>query len=387
MVQDKDSANLIKVLIVDDSAVVRQVMSQVLAKDPQIRVIGVASDPIIASEKMALEWPDVIVLDVEMPRMDGITFLRQLMAKRPVPVVICSTLTEKGAETTMQALAAGAVCYVTKPKLGLKDFISDSAAELIKSVKMAAHAKPRSIPNPSLPINKALNAAAHPAESHLSANHAAHTSAHASPHEHSAPQANHATHFSLGKTTEKVIAIGTSTGGTQALEVVLTALPRVCPGIVIVQHMPEKFTAMFASRLDSICQIEVKEAKHGDHVIPGRALIAPGGLHMRLVRNGAYYQVDIIDGPPMNRHKPSVDMLFKSVALVAGKNALGIIMTGMGDDGARGLREMHDAGAKTIAQDEASCVVFGMPKEALKLGGVDLELPLDQIAGEITRFK
>ncbi len=377
MAQDKDNASQIKVLIVDDSAVVRQVMSQVLAKDPQIRIIGVAQDPIIASEKMALEWPDVIVLDVEMPRMDGITFLRQLMASRPVPVVICSTLTEKGAETTMQALAAGAVCYVTKPKLGLKDFISESAAELIKSVKTAAHAKPRSIPNPSLPNIKTLSAA------HATDTHALGGAAHLMGQD----RHHQANQHSLGRTTEKVIAIGTSTGGTQALEVVLTALPRVCPGIVIVQHMPEKFTAMFASRLDSICQIEVKEAKHGDHVIPGRALIAPGGLHMRLVKNGAYYQVDVLDGPPMNRHKPSVDMLFKSVASAAGKNALGIIMTGMGDDGARGLREMHDVGAKTIAQDEASCVVFGMPKEAIKLGAVDLELPLEQIAGEITRFK
>ncbi len=376
---DKEGANQIKVLIVDDSAVVRQVMSQVLAKDPQIRVIGVAADPIIASEKMAHEWPDVIVLDVEMPRMDGITFLRQLMAKRPVPVVICSTLTEKGAETTMQALAAGAVCYVTKPKLGLKDFLSESSADLIKNVKMAAHARPRVIPNPSLSINKSAHPAAHSAL-HLA------DDGHGGQGGHLGPD-SHAHHFgALSKTTEKIVAIGTSTGGTQALEVILTALPRVCPGIVIVQHMPEKFTAMFANRLDSICQIEVREAKHGDRVLPGRALIAPGGLHMRLVRNGAYYQVDVVDGPPMNRHKPSVDMLFKSVAQVAAKNALGIIMTGMGDDGARGLREMHDAGAKTIAQDEASCVVFGMPKEAIKLGAVDIELPLDQIAAEITRF-
>ncbi|MBI3230780.1 MAG: chemotaxis response regulator protein-glutamate methylesterase [Burkholderiales bacterium] len=385
--KDHDGTKMIKVLIVDDSAVVRQVMSQVLAKDPHIQVIGVASDPIVAREKMELDWPDVIVLDVEMPRMDGITFLRQLMSQRPVPVVICSTLTEKGAETTMQALAAGAVAYVTKPKLGLKDFISDSAAELIKNVKMAANARPRVIPAShhanAHPPHSAHNAHTLPALGLHAHGHGAaplHDSGHTvSAHEHGIS-------MGLSKTTDRVVAIGTSTGGTQALEVVLSALPRVCPGIVIVQHMPEKFTAMFANRLNTICQIEVKEARHGDHVIAGRALIAPGGLHMRLVRNGAYYQVDIVDGPPMNRHKPSVDMLFKSVAQVAGKNALGIIMTGMGDDGARGLREMHDAGAKTIAEDEASCVVFGMPKEAIKLGAVDLELPLDQIAAEIVRF-
>ncbi|WP_338845521.1 chemotaxis response regulator protein-glutamate methylesterase [Massilia sp. W12] len=365
--QGAGASGQIRVLIVDDSAVVRQVMGQVLEKDAQIRVIGVAADPILAQEKMAHEWPDVIVLDVEMPRMDGITFLRKIMAERPTPVVICSTLTEKGAETTMQALAAGAVGYVTKPKIGLKDFISASGQELIRNVKMAAQTRPRAMRAPSLPEVlpeastrvAALSAAAH-----------------------SAPDS----HPSLSRTTEKIVAIGTSTGGTQALEVVLTGLPRVSPGIVIVQHMPEKFTAMFASRLDGLCQIEVREAKHGDRVIPGRALVAPGGLHMRLVRNGAYYHVDVIDGPPVNRHKPSVDVLFKSVAQCAAGNALGIIMTGMGDDGARGLREMHEAGARTIAQDEASCVVFGMPREAIKLGAADVELPLDQIAAEIVRF-
>ena len=382
MMPSKSQDGPIKVLIVDDSAVVRQVMSQVLGKDPQIHVIGVAADPIIAQEKMALEWPDVIVLDVEMPRMDGITFLKQLMSKRPVPVVICSTLTEKGAETTMQALAAGAVCYVTKPKLGLKDFISESAAELIRNVKLAANSRPRS---------STLAASQHGLPHLPHSPHIAHGQQHASgTHTQHEAQATHAdalhNTFALSKTTERVVAMGTSTGGTQALELVLVALPRVSPGIVIVQHMPEKFTAMFATRLNGLCQIEVREAKHGDRVIPGRALIAPGGLHMRLVRNGAYYQVDVIDGPPVNRHKPSVDVLFKSVAHVAGANAMGIIMTGMGDDGARGLREMHDTGAKTIAQDEASCVVFGMPKEAIKLNAVDIELPLDQIAAEIVRF-
>jgi two-component system chemotaxis response regulator CheB len=345
-------------MIVDDSAVVRQVMTAVLSKDPGIKVIASASDPIVAQEKMVTEWPDVIVLDVEMPRMDGITFLKIIMAQRPTPVVICSTLTEKGAATTMQALAAGAVCYVTKPKLGLKDFLTESGAELIRNVKLAAQSRPKKfIAAAPLPI--AL------------ANH---------------PGPKIAAGEALSHTTDKVVAIGTSTGGTQALEVVLTALPRVSPGIVIVQHMPEKFTAMFADRLNSICAIEVREAKNGDRVMPGRALIAPGGLHMRLNRSGAYYHVDVMDGPPVNRHKPAVDVLFKSVAQIAGANALGVIMTGMGDDGARGMRDMHDAGARTVAQDEETCVVFGMPKEAIKLNAVDAEMPLQNIAGEILRF-
>ncbi|MDO9104785.1 MAG: chemotaxis response regulator protein-glutamate methylesterase [Methylovulum sp.] len=347
---------MIKVLIVDDSAVVRQVLSAVLSKDPQIKVIATAGDPLIAKDKMALEWPDVIVLDIEMPRMDGITFLKIIMAERPTPVVICSTLTEKGAETTLQAMAAGAVCYVTKPKLGLKDFLADYANEFISSVRIASQARPRRFV--STQPAKPLEQSGYPPVS--------------SP--------------AMAHTTEKIVAIGTSTGGTQALEVVLTALPRVSPGIVIVQHMPEKFTASFANRLNQLCAIEVREAKDRDRVIPGCALIAPGGLHMRLTRSGAYYYVNVFDGPPVNRHKPSVDVLFKSAAQVAGRNALGIIMTGMGDDGARGLRDMHDAGAYTVAQDEASCVVFGMPKEAIKLGAVDTEQALERISAEIIRF-
>ncbi|MCF7988265.1 MAG: chemotaxis response regulator protein-glutamate methylesterase [Methylovulum sp.] len=348
---------MINVLIVDDSAVVRQVLTEVLSKDPQIRVIATAGDPIIAKQKMMQEWPDVIVLDVEMPRMDGITFLKIIMTERPTPVVICSTLTEKGAETTLQAMSAGAVCYVTKPKLGLKGFLTESAVDLINSVKVAAQSRPKRF---------------------ISSSPSKHVES-TSPLQHTVAALTH--------TTEKIVAIGTSTGGTQALEVVLTALPRVSPGIVIVQHMPEKFTASFASRLNSLCAIEVREAKDRDRVIPGLALIAPGGLHMRLTRSGAYYHVNVLDGPPVNRHKPSVDVLFKSVANVAGRNALGIIMTGMGDDGARGLKEMHDAGAYTVAQDEASCVVFGMPKEAIKLGAADTEQPLGHIADMIMRYK
>ena len=347
----------IKVMIVDDSAVVRQVLSATLAEDVGIEVIGAAVDPVFALEKMKAQWPDVIVLDVEMPRMDGITFLRRIMAERPTPVVICSTLTEAGSETALQALSAGAVCVVTKPKMGLKQFLQDCSDDLISAVKAAARANVRRLV-PSAP-------AAAPVRPKLSAD------------------AILPAGSAMVQTTETVVAIGTSTGGTQALEAVLRALPRVSPGIVVVQHMPEKFTGAFAQRLDSLCEVEVREARHGDRVMPGRVLIAPGGRHMLLKRSGAQYVVDVIDGPPVSRHRPSVDVLFRSAARFAGRNAVGVIMTGMGDDGARGLKEMHDAGAWTVAQDEASCVVYGMPKEAVKLGGVDKVLPLTDIPAAI----
>lgn len=345
----------IKVLLVDDSAVVRQVLQAVLDQEPDIHVIGAASDPIFAMEKLTREWPDVIVLDVEMPRMDGITFLKKIMAEHPTPVVICSTLTEKGAETTMQALTAGAVEIITKPKVGLKSFLLESSNDLVSAVRAAAQANVRRQVRAAAPLPQVagkLNA-----DAILSA----------------------ATAHSMAQTTERIVAIGTSTGGTQALEAVLTALPRVCPGIIIVQHMPEKFTALFAERLNGLCQIEVREAKNNDRVIPGLALIAPGGKHMLLKRSGAYYHVEVVDGPLVNRHRPSVDVLFRSVAKFAGKNATGIIMTGMGDDGARGLKEMLDAGAPTVAQDEATCVVFGMPKEAIKLGAAKKVVPLHEM--------
>lgn len=341
----------IRVMIVDDSAVVRQVLAAALEKDCEIEVIGTASDPIFALEKMQRDWPDVITLDVEMPRMDGITFLKKLMAEHPTPVVICSTLTGKGTETSMQALAAGAVTIVTKPTVGLKQYLQDASEDLANAVKAAAKANvKRLVPVQNMP--RLTADAILPAPVHA-----------------------------MAQTTDTVVAVGTSTGGTQALEAVLTRLPRVTPGIVIVQHMPEKFTEAFANRLDGLCQIEVREAKNGDRVMPGRALIAPGGRHMLLKRSGAQYHVEIMDGPLVSRHRPSVDVLFRSVAQCAGKNALGIIMTGMGDDGARGLKEMRDAGAKTIGQDEASCVVYGMPKEAYKMGAVERVMPLDDIAG------
>ena len=352
----------IKVLIIDDSAVVREFVKKTLEADPAIQVIASAMDPIFAMEKMKVTWPDVIVLDIEMPRMDGLTFLHKIMAERPTPVVICSTLTEKGAQATIQALAAGATSIITKPKLGVKRFLQqDSSNDWVEAVKSAARTNMRRLADTTLrpPVNVApkLNADA----------------------VISPPGSAR-----LGQTSEQIVAIGTSTGGTQALEAVLTALPRICAGIVIVQHMPEMFTESFAKRLNSLCLIEVLEAKNNDRVIPGRALIAPGGKHMMLKRSGSQYHVEVVEGPLVNRHRPSVDVLFRSVAKFAGKNALGIIMTGMGDDGARGLKEMRDAGAYTIGENEESCVVYGMPKEAKKLGAVCEEMPLNQIAGKIS---
>lgn len=354
----------VQVMIVDDSAVVRQALSEVLNADPGIEVLCAVADPLLAMERMKAHWPQVIVLDVEMPRMDGLTFLRKIMSERPTPVVICSTLTEAGAATTLEALAAGAVSIVTKPKLGLRRFIEDASADLATAVKAAALAN----------VNK-LRPAARP-EPHVAVTPKLTADAILSP---SGPKA-------LQHTTERIIAVGTSTGGTQALEQVLTCLPRVSPGIAIVQHMPEKFTAAFASRLNSLCEIEVREAGHGERLLPGHALIAPGGKHMMLKRSGAYYYMEVIDGPLVNRHRPSVDVLFRSAAKCAGANALGIIMTGMGDDGARGLKEMRDVGASTVAQDEASCVVFGMPKEAIRMGGAQRVLALGDLPRAMLEF-
>ena len=351
----------VKVFIVDDSAVVRQVLQAVLLRDPGIDVIGTAPDPLFALQRMQQgDWPDVLVLDVEMPRMDGITFLKKLMAERPLPVVICSTLTEKGAQITLDALAAGAVSVVTKPRVGLKDFLVDQTAELTQTIKAAARANTRSLRPAVRPAASAVKA---PAQSTIT------PSAHI-----------------LTDTTEKIIAMGMSTGGTVALERVLTTLPRTLPGIAVVQHMPEKFTATFAERLNSVCALDVREARDGDRLIPGLVLIAPGGRHMQVRRSGAQYHVEVRDGPPVNRHRPSVDVLFRSVAQCAGRNALGIILTGMGDDGARGLKEMHDAGARTIAQDEASSVVYGMPKEAVKLGAADRSLALGEMGAAMVEY-
>ncbi|MBP7203544.1 MAG: chemotaxis response regulator protein-glutamate methylesterase [Propionivibrio sp.] len=339
----------IKVMIVDDSAVVRQVVAKALADAPGIQVVGVANDPLFALDRMRGEWPDVLVVDIEMPRMDGISFVRKIMAERPTPVIICSSLAEPGSKTAIEAIAAGAVAVIAKPKLGLKGFLEDSAHEIVRTVRAAAKASLRRLPAPPLGSGEI------------------------------APPP-------LERTTDQIIAIGASTGGTLALESVLTRLPTHCHGILIVQHMPATFTAMFADRLDTLCQIRVREACDGDRVLPGHAFIAPGGKHMTLKRNGAQYTLEISDGPLINRHKPSVDVLFRSVARVAGANALGILMTGMGDDGARGLHEMLQAGARTAAQDEASSVVFGMPREAIRLGAAQITLGLEQIPSLIVGY-
>jgi two-component system chemotaxis response regulator CheB len=341
----------IKVMIVDDSAIVRKHLTDLLTK-AGISVMGAAADPLFAMQRMKADWPDVLVLDVEMPRMDGITFLKQVMAERPTPVVMCSTLTEKGGQTTMQALAAGAVGFVTKPKMGLKDFLEDETNGIVAAVRAAARANLSALKRamPGVPKPGAARALMGAQEA-------------------------------MAETTDRVIAVAISTGGVQTIESVLTRLPRTLPGMVIVQHMPPNFTASLASRLNGLCDLEVLEAKDGDRVINGRVLFAPGGRHMRLKRSGAQYVVEVFDGPLVNHLRPNADVLFKSVAQCAGRNAIGLVMTGMGDDGARGLKEMANAGARTAAQDEASCVVYGMPREAVKHGGVQQVVSLDDVPG------
>ncbi|MEY2840240.1 MAG: hypothetical protein RJB60_2539 [Pseudomonadota bacterium] len=363
----------IKAMVVDDSAVVRQVVGSLLSADAGIELIGAHSDPLFAMRAMEKEWPDVIVLDVEMPRMDGITFLRQIMSTRPTPVIICSTLTTQGAPTTMEALQAGAFEIVEKPTSGLKDHLQSQGQRLVATVKAAAGANMRALGRrSSMPAVAALGAA-RPANTSASTGAGAAGSTTDSTPRHVLPMR------AMVETTDRLVAIGTSTGGTQALELLLSRLPINSPGIVVVQHMPEQFTQAFATRLDSICAIRVKQAEDGERVLPGQALIAPGGRHLQVRRQGAYYHAVVKDGPPVSRHRPSVSVLFGSVAQSAGRNAIAIIMTGMGDDGARGLLEMKQAGAVTFAQDEASCVVFGMPKEAIKLGAADDVLPLDEL--------
>ena len=352
----------IKVMIVDDSAVMREVMQQLLAPHKDIEVIGAAMDPLLAMQKMQSVWPDVILLDIEMPRMDGISFLRQIMATRPTPVVICSTLTEKGADITLQALSAGAVEVITKPTMGLRDFLQQSSQDMVNAIRLAAQARVK-LKAPASGLKPAVKLSADALID--------------------VPTGG----LINQRTTEKIVVLGTSTGGTQALEAVLCELPVNAPPIAIVQHMPEKFTRSFAERLNSICAIEVREAQDGDRLLPGLALIAPGGRHMLVKRSGGQYLVEVKDGPLVSRHRPSVDVLFRSTAVQAGRNALGVIMTGMGDDGARGLKEMHEAGGRTYAQDEDSCVVFGMPKEAIKLGAVDQVISLDEIPAVLMTWR
>lgn len=349
----------IKVLVVDDSAVVRQTMVDIINSDPQLVVIATAPDPIVAAERLRHEIPDVITLDVEMPRMDGLTFLQKLMSQHPIPVVMCSSLADTGSETALKALEYGAVEIIAKPRMGTKQFLEESRVRICDTIKAAAQARVRHITLRSREVAPKLTADVILEKPGSKA---------------------------MIQTTEKVVVVGASTGGTEALRSFLEVLPEDTPGIVIVQHMPEGFTRAFSQRLDGICKVTVKEAENNDSVVRGRALIAPGNHHLLLKRSGARYYVEIKDGPLVSRHRPSVDVLFRSAARYAGKNAVGVIMTGMGDDGARGMKEMHDAGAKTIAQDETSCVVFGMPCEAIKHGGVDTVIPLEKIAGEVLRL-
>jgi len=371
----------IRVMIVDDSAVVRKFLAETL-RAKGFDVIATAQDPLFALEFLKKDHPDVIVLDVEMPRMDGLTFLRQLMQTNPIPVVMCSTLTEKGGELTMAALSAGAVTVVTKPTLGLKDFLQGDEGGLVQALRSAARANMRNVSRtPVAPPVVGTTTAAAPSEPTALQRANPFASASTTGASHSGANAS----GNMFGTTHKVIVMGLSTGGVQAIEAVLPLLPRNAPGIVIVQHMPEKFTASLASRLNSICNIEVREAKDGDRVIPGLALIAPGGRHTKLMRSGAQFTVQVFDGPVVNHHRPSVDVLFRSAAQCAGRNAVGVIMTGMGDDGARGMRDLHEAGAHTIAQDENTCVVFGMPKEAIRLGGAKEVLPLTSIAARMLK--
>lgn len=348
----------IKVLVVDDSALVRQTLCDILSSDPAIEVVATASDPFVAAERLKTVVPDVITLDIEMPRMDGLTFLQKIMSQHPLPVVMCSSLAQSGSETALKAMEYGAVDIITKPKMGTKQFIEESRVTICDAIKGAAAARLTRRPE-----RRSLK--------EVSPKYTADVIM-------EKPRSR-----AMIQTTEKVVVVGASTGGTEALKVFLEALPEDTPGIVIVQHMPENFTAAFARRLDSTCRVTVKEAADNDTVVRGRALIAPGNHHILLKRSGARYYVEIKDGPLVSRHRPSVDVLFRSAARYAGKNAVGVIMTGMGDDGARGMKEMFDAGAVTIAQDEATCVVYGMPHEAVKHGGVHKIMPLPHIAGEV----
>ena len=343
-------AEALRVLVVDDSAVVRQGVLMLLESVPGM-VVEVASDPLIAQQKMKSHRPDVVILDLEMPRMDGLTFLRQLMREEnPIPVVVCSGLAGPGTEAAVRVLEEGAVEIIPKPSLGVGDFLRESRARFVESIRNAARARPRSVKRAPVLAPERVSSGA-----------------------------------LLTVTTDKVVAVGASTGGTEALRLLLETMPPDCPGLVIVQHMPELFTSAFAKRLQQLCRIEVKEAAHGDRILQGRALIAPGNRHLRVKRTGGHYQVELLDGARVSGHKPSVDVLFHSVARAAGANAVGVLLTGMGEDGADGLLAMKQAGAATLAQDEASCVVFGMPRAAIERGAVDQVLPLGAIGEAVRR--
>lgn len=374
---------MIRVMVVDDSSVVRQLMQQLLAQTADIRVIGAAPDPVFALRKMEQEWPDVILLDIEMPRMDGLSFLRQIMATRPTPVVMCSARVGQGEGDTVaaEALAAGAVSVIARPQLGVRDFLQQAMDELAGAIRAAVRSgvgqRLPALPGPRLRPVKARSP---------EMLHDASWGASLQRYTADAVLPPPGLEDGLRPATAKIVAIGASTGGPQALERVLGRLGRRCPGIVVVQHMPQRFTRSFAERLHRLSGAEVKEAEHLDRILPGRVLIAPGGRHLVVRREGLQYYVETLDGPLVSRHKPSVDVLFRSLAKAAGSNAVGIIMTGMGDDGARGMREMADCGGTTYAQDEASSVVFGMPKEAIQQGGVGDVITLEHISAVIEQY-
>ncbi len=349
------SGKKIRVLIVDDSALIRGVMTELMTQDPDIEVVGAAPDPYVARDKIKALNPDVLTLDVEMPKMDGLTFLQKVMAGHPMPVIMVSSLTESGCDTTLRALEFGAVDFITKPKIDVQHGLEELSETITSKIKAAAVATIRKRTPTPVSQDRIRELA---------------------------------TQSSMLKTTDTIIAIGASTGGTEALKELLEVLPPNIPPVLITQHMPERFTKTFADRLNQVCQIGVKEAEEGDSVIPGQALLAPGNFHMELRRSGAKYHVTLNQNPPVNRHRPSVDAMFHSVAQYAGTNSLGVILTGMGNDGAAGMLEMKNAGSFNLAQDEASCVVFGMPKEAIKMGGVDKILPLNDLpAAMLTHLK
>lgn len=333
----------ITVICVDDSALIRRLMTEIINQQPDMEVVATAPDPLVARELIKRHNPDVITLDVEMPRMDGLDFLEKLMRLRPMPVLMVSSLTQRGSEITLRALELGAVDFVAKPALGIRDGLLEYSGVIADKIRAAARSRPRAAASAVAPrvLRRPLS------------------------------------------TTEKLVIVGASTGGTEAIRTLLQPLPPDSPGILITQHMPAGFTRSFAQRLNQLCQVTVSEASHGDRVLPGHVYIAPGDMHMRLARSGANYVVELDEGPPVNRHRPSVDVLFNSAAQTAGKNAIGVILTGMGKDGAAGMRAMHEAGARTLAQDEASCIVFGMPREAIALGGVDEIVPLAHMSERV----
>ena len=362
-----------RVLVVDDSASIREALRDIINSDPDLSVMGTACDPYAAAKLISVEVPDVIVLDIHMPRMDGITFLRKIMTQRPIPVVMCSSLTLEGSESLFEALEAGAIDVIPKPRLGSRDFLIDARVWICDAIKAAARSKPKRQPAPNRTIASSgdksrLGAAKLTADVIL-------------------PPPRHRNGTALSHVTETVVCIGASTGGTESLRVLLESVPADLPGTVIVQHMPEKFTEAFARRLDGLCTVTVREARDGDTVMRGQVLIAPGNRHTLIRRTGSRYFVEIKDGPLVCRHRPSVDVLFRSAAQYAGANGIGILMTGMGDDGARGLLEMMQAGAHTVAEDESTCVVFGMPQEAIKRGAACAILPLDRLRDEILRIR